>query len=335
MEKMTTQYTESNSSPLKVSNPFKKRNTISVVKNTNALIGSLRCNDSPLHPPQVKSKSFHFNVHKTKQPLTSICSTPDIEFPDTKIAESGIIFNQFTQHFTQIHTQLHNFYSLGILPPSKECIEKLLNHKPKPTHKANMKTLAFGVDNTLIMCRNSNFPDSIEVCIGADPTNTIKGYIKVRPFVVEGLQELSKYFEIMIFTAGSEEYAKAISKYLDPTSTAIDYIFGREQCIEIKEYELFVKDLRVLNRDLANVILVDDTALSFIFQLENGIPIYPYIGDSDDTHFKSIYQYLASLKDTPCLKDTVSVKYRLNDLYSCSLLKLPGMIDYYFTNVNI
>lgn len=45
---------------------------------------------------------------------------------------------------------------------------------------------------------------------------------------------------------------------------------------------MYVKDLRVLGRDLSGVVLVDNAAYSYAFQLDNGVPILPfYHGDGD------------------------------------------------------
>lgn len=39
---------------------------------------------------------------------------------------------------------------------------------------------------------------------------------------------------------------------------------------------MYVKDLRVINRDLKDMVLVDNAAYSYAYQLDNGIPIFPY-----------------------------------------------------------
>jgi CTD small phosphatase-like protein 2 len=44
---------------------------------------------------------------------------------------------------------------------------------------------------------------------------------------------------------------------------------------------LHIKDLRILNRSLAEMILVDNAAYSYAFQLENGIPILPFYEGKD------------------------------------------------------
>eukprot|EP00353_Schmidingerella_taraikaensis_P008644 CAMPEP_0185577010 /NCGR_PEP_ID=MMETSP0434-20130131/7809_1 /TAXON_ID=626734 ORGANISM="Favella taraikaensis, Strain Fe Narragansett Bay" /NCGR_SAMPLE_ID=MMETSP0434 /ASSEMBLY_ACC=CAM_ASM_000379 /LENGTH=65 /DNA_ID=CAMNT_0028194447 /DNA_START=356 /DNA_END=553 /DNA_ORIENTATION=- len=56
----------------------------------------------------------------------------------------------------------------------------------------------------------------------------------------------------------------------------------REHCFQTEE-GIFIKDLRVIkNRDLKDVILVDNSVYSFGFQLDNGVPIIPYFNDPTD-----------------------------------------------------
>jgi CTD small phosphatase-like protein 2 len=45
---------------------------------------------------------------------------------------------------------------------------------------------------------------------------------------------------------------------------------------------MYIKDLRVINRDLKDLVLVDNAAYSYAFQLDNGIPILPYYHGSQD-----------------------------------------------------
>ena len=49
-----------------------------------------------------------------------------------------------------------------------------------------------------------------------------------------------------------------------------------------------MKDLRVLGRDLSNVVLVDNAPYSYIMQLGNAIPIIPYYKGKDDTQLISL-----------------------------------------------
>lgn len=70
------------------------------------------------------------------------------------------------------------------------------------------------MDETLIHCiRDENIPYDFKIRIESD--NLDLG-INVRPGAYEFLKDLSKLFEIVIFTAGNSEYANPILDILDP-----------------------------------------------------------------------------------------------------------------------
>lgn len=66
----------------------------------------------------------------------------------------------------------------------------------------------------------------------------------------------------------------------------------RDQCVETPQ-GIFIKDLRVIgNRDLKDVLLVDNASYSFGYQLDNGIPIIPFYNDKSDKELLHLMQYL-------------------------------------------
>lgn len=102
-----------------------------------------------------------------------------------------------------------------------------------------------------------------------------------------------------------------VINYLDPNKEFIQHRLSRENCILSKE-GLFIKDLRVLkNRDLKDVLIVDNAAYSFGFQLENGIPILPFYKDKNDVELKNLTSYLVGLKDKD-LKGSNGEFFKLN-----------------------
>jgi len=90
---------------------------------------------------------------------------------------------------------------------------------------------------------------------------------------------------VVIFTASKREYADSMINYLDPEGKYIDHRVYRDSCI--LSNGLYIKDLRVLGRDLKKVIIIDNAVISFGFQLRNGVPILPFYDDlRDDCLFK-------------------------------------------------
>jgi len=59
-----------------------------------------------------------------------------------------------------------------------------------------------------------------------------------------------------------------------------------------------IKDLRIIcNRELNALILIDNSALSFALNVNNGIPILPYFYDPVDEELRHLNYYLNCLRD--------------------------------------
>ena len=68
-----------------------------------------------------------------------------------------------------------------------------------------------------------------------------------------------------VFTASHREYADAVINLIDPDGTLINFRLYREHCFQTVD-GIFIKDLRVIrNRDLKDMILVDNSVYSFGF----------------------------------------------------------------------
>jgi len=87
---------------------------------------------------------------------------------------------------------------------------------------------------------------------------------------------------LIVFTASHECYASKVIDYLDPENKLVSHRLYREHCITTDE-GVHIKDLRILkNRDLKNIVLIDNAAYSFGYQIDNGIPIIPYYENKMD-----------------------------------------------------
>ena len=54
-----------------------------------------------------------------------------------------------------------------------------------------------------------------------------------------------------------------------------------------------IKDLRIFqNRNLKDMIIVDNLSHSFSFQIDNGIPLLEWQSDKNDEELKYLYKYL-------------------------------------------
>ena len=85
-----------------------------------------------------------------------------------------------------------------------------------------------------------------------------KNTVRVRPYTVHFLKEMSKYYELVIFTAGTKEYADWALKFIPEKAAShfIDHRLYRDHTIQA--LEVFIKDLTNLGRDITKTIIIDN-----------------------------------------------------------------------------
>ncbi len=69
----------------------------------------------------------------------------------------------------------------------------------------------------------------------------------------------------------------------------------RQHCYKTVD-NYYIKDLRVIgNRDLKDLVIVDNSVYSFSYQIDNGIPIIPFYKDPSDEEMLHLIYYLSCL----------------------------------------
>ena len=168
---------------------------------------------------------------------------------------------------------------------------------PKEKEFENKKTLILDLDETLVHSSFTPFEKN-DIVLEVDFEGVIyKIYVLVRPFAKEFLNNVSKYFEVVIFTASIPKYASPLLNILD-TEKNIKHRLYREDCTYING--LFIKDLKRLNRSLKDLIIVDNSPLAYAFNAENGLPIKTWYDNRNDTELKKILPlliFLSNVKD--------------------------------------
>ena len=89
---------------------------------------------------------------------------------------------------------------------------------------------------------------------------TCQIYVQVRPGCCEFIEEVGKYFEVVIFTASLSKYAIPLMDILDPNRVAPQRLF-REHCTFFNG--LFVKDMARLGRNMEDIIIIDNSPNSY------------------------------------------------------------------------
>lgn len=207
--------------------------------------------------------------------------------------------------------------------------ENFLNERMERISGNNKKTLLLDLDETLVhadfreefLNSNEKYDEIISFYSVEEPSSTLeesnkdeddtesnvtddeskdeneneninKVGIFLRPGVRKFLEEVSKYFEVGIFTASVPEYANAVINFLDPENKYIKFRLYRNNCINVGDL-VRVKNLRILkNIPLKDIVLVDNNIYSFAPQLDNGILINSFFCDKKDDELDNVLSYL-------------------------------------------
>jgi Dullard-like phosphatase family protein len=141
--------------------------------------------------------------------------------------------------------------------------------------------------------------------------------INIRPHWEQALDIIRDKYHIIAYTASHESYADSVLNYLDPDKKYFEYRLYRSHCVlcVINEMKFYVKDLGILEDccDLKDVVLIDNSVLSFAYHLDNGIPISPFYDSKNDCELLDISNFLIKYADEDDLRNRLREVYKLNE----------------------
>ena len=119
--------------------------------------------------------------------------------------------------------------------------------------------------------------DETLVHFKVNPENESEGVLRVRPGIVEFLDSIDKYYELIIFTAATQEYADLLIDAVEENKIYFEHRLYRQHTVIIDND--FVKDLSRVGRPLDKIAIVDNMPQNFRLQKENGINIKAFWGE--------------------------------------------------------
>ncbi|XP_023002720.1 CTD small phosphatase-like protein 2 isoform X3 [Cucurbita maxima] len=180
---------------------------------------------------------------------------------------------------------------------------------PKQTRSCPSTTLVLDLDETLVH-------STLEPCVDADFTFPVNFnlqehtvYVRCRPYLRDFMEAVAQHFEIIIFTASQSIYAEQLLNVLDPKRKIFRHRVFRESCVFVDGN--YIKDLSVLGRDLARVIIVDNSPQAFGFQVDNGIPIESWFDDRSDRELLVLLPFLETLMGVEDVRPLIAQKFNL------------------------
>ena len=191
------------------------------------------------------------------------------------------------------------------------------NEKPQeissyllPKQSSDKKTLVLDLDETLVHSQFQPFDVPSDIILKIELENEIHDIqVMVRPGVSEFLKNMGKIYEIVIFTASVSKYADPLLDIIDKEKNCKFRLF-REHCTPINT--CYVKELKKLGRELKNIIIVDNSPMSYALNPENGIPINTWFDDKSDRELYNISSILEFLSFVPDVRNYIN-QFIVND----------------------
>ena len=217
-------------------------------------------------------------------------------------------FNEYTYNCMELIDEMNSLDILNLdkYPITKER-EIILPFVDKIGRGKGQKRLAiFDLDETLIHCElnpDNSAQTKIEVVLPNKTTKEIG--LNIRPHWKEELLKIKTKYYLIMYTASHHSYADSVLNYLDPKKEIFDLRLYRNNCT-IVNYEgktFYIKDLRILKDvSLKDMVIIDNSVLSFAFHLDNGIPILPYYHGEEGIEMQNLSKLLLKLSECDDIK---------------------------------
>ena len=129
------------------------------------------------------------------------------------------------------------------------------------------------------------------------------------------MEIIQEKYNIVIFTASHSSYTDSILKEIDPENKYFKNRLYRNNCIPIKigGKNFYVKDLDILKKyyNLKDIVIVDNSVLSFAYHINNGIPIIPFYDSKEDNELIILAYYLSLISEDNDLRKSNKIHLKL------------------------
>ena len=201
------------------------------------------------------------------------------------------------------------------------------------------KVLILDLDNTLIQsqsqCLEQKLPSFVRaysikrqrnprIPIGAKTAELYYTKNKdfnfyLRPFTIDFLLNMRKYYKIVVFTAADTRYARAILEKMEELagSKIFRFFYSRPHLGQLGR-GFSIKRL-IADVPLTQMLVVDDSFLYWFHCPRNYIPIRPFLGDAADTALINLGAYLQELVRASDIMEyndrTFNIAQKMEDMF--------------------
>ena len=187
------------------------------------------------------------------------------------------------------------------------------------------KTILLDLDLTLI----HSFFDALPPVGRAFPLIMVNPIfnIVVRKGARKFVHELGKHSEIILYSSGTAIYVQEIINSVKEFKLNIKYLLSREDCHIVKELVAYLKSAKIIeNRDPKNIIVVDDSFWAYPEDLDNVIPVRPFVVDKyhADAELEELLLYIPFLLKQADVRPFLRKKYGLQRQFDQKFRLLGG-----------
>ena len=326
-----------------VNDPFKRRNTIYIINEKRNNLVEMNNNKINKEKEKEKENDSFFSneddnnykLNEQDKGYEDDCSSKNESIDEKitkmkidKITEDKLILNYKNKNeiieLISDKENIDNYYEY--LEICLETIQEMnLEEVPKskvkidfkfPNERKNKKIALLDLDETLVHCvgeinknncDNPDFKDTHKIKVFLPCKKEVTIGINIRPHLTELLDKIKDIYNIVIFTASHRSYSDAVLNYLDPEDKYFHYRLYRDSCVLYKKNDIqfYIKDLDIFkdNYNLKDILMIDNSILSFAYHLNNGIPVVPFYDSKQDNELPLLCFYLLSIASFKDLRE--------------------------------
>ena len=289
---------------------LKKRGKLSVKINENFV----HFKKLSIVKPKKQKSEVTFD-QKLKEKFLKITKEEDVN--DFKVYTEGCMELIQNNSFFKSQQMPNDYFSKNRVPISEQDKKDILSDAKK--------LLILDLDETLTHCETNELNmkecDKI-ISIKLNENKKKKIGLNIRPGLDNFLSSLQDKFVVVLFTASLKQYADSIVSEIDPEHKYFKYILCRHNCVSIsfnkdnKNKIYYVKDLRVFDIPMEKIVIVDNSILSFVYQINNGIPILPFYSNDNDNELQNLLDYLHFMSQVKDVTKEIQKSFGLSNKIS-------------------
>ncbi|KAL4449242.1 hypothetical protein ABPG74_015624 [Tetrahymena malaccensis] len=275
------------------------------------------CCESKNMYPQQRVLQFAGYTNPTSPRVSSSKQEIDVKKQCQSLGNSPVKQQLAQQSEKECSSKNNNMITSHSLSPQRQQqqqqekkIKTLIVPFQSPQNKSK-KTLVLDLDETLIHSSQKK-PQKYDLNFKIQTSTTKEEFfVNFRPNVQNFLRTMATYYEVFIWTASIKEYADVIINQLDPYGNFISYRLYRDSCRKKGDY--YIKDLTLLNRNMKDIIIIDNLSTCFNLHQENGIQIQDFTNDETDNELEKLTPFLIFASDVNDVRDVFKWKIKFEN----------------------